>query len=538
MNPIAYFAPEYALDDMPVFAGGLGVLATDYLRGAAREEMPCVSVGLFYHYGFEPEDASQLEKIDIKAADWEIVHKDGDPLILSLSVAGETVYYQAWSKHFGSVTMYLLDCDIEENNQELKDLTAFLYDKDFFVKFKQNVLLGIGGVQLLEALGITPHVFHLNEGHTAFAAIARLATHRQTKPHATFEELCEAVVSETVASKHTVLSGAGLYVTHNAFVDVLKGYFKEKQLPQEKVFALAQDPLRKDEFTTTRLMLRMANITNAVSRSHQKYERVTHPDSEFELQYITNGIDTQRWQETPIANAENDEELWSAHQQLKKQLIEFTNKTANSNLESDALTLVWARRITGYKRPLELFQDLDCLQRIVTNADRPVQIIIAGQPNVEDEVGLEMAREIGEHALDVRFQGRIAYLSDYNLTSAYTLVSGADVWLNTPEKGYEASGTSGMKAGSNGVLQCSVSDGWIDEADIKSNGWVLPEINTSETLYGYLEHRIAPLYYTRDENDVPVEWVACMKRIKHVVENQFTTERMLEDYKRYLYRIT
>ncbi len=535
---VAYFSPEYAFDDMPVFAGGLGVLATDYLREASLQDFPCVSVGLFYHYGFTPTDTSQLERIDIAAAGWSIVQQDEEPLILSVKLSGEEVYYQIWSKQSGSVTMYLLDCDISENTEENRGLTAFLYDKDFRVKFKQNILLGIGGVQLLEALDISPRVFHLNEGHTAFAAIARLATHKHKKPHATFEELCEAVVAETVASKHTVLSGAGLYISHDIFEEILGEYLKEVQLPQEKVFALAQDPLRKDEFTTTRLMLSMANITNAVSRSHQQNERKMHPDSEFDLQYITNGINLQRWQAREVAEASNNEEVWQAHQQLKGRLIEFVNTRSDSRLNPDVLTLVWARRITGYKRPLELFNDLECLERIITHQDRPVQIIIAGKPNVEDEVGLEMAREIGEHVLNPRFGGNIAYLSSYDLESAYRLVHGADVWLNTPEKGYEASGTSGMKAGSNGVLQCSVSDGWVDEIDASGHGWVLPDINTADTLYGYLEHEIAPLYYERNEENIPIAWVKRMKLIQKIVENQFNTERMLTEYKQYLYRIT
>ncbi len=537
MNPVAYFSPEYAFEDMPVFAGGLGVLATDYLREAERQGMPCVSLGLFYHYGFAPADRSHPEKIDIAAAGWSVVEQDGDPLILSLPLAEQTVYYQAWYKQSGSVTSYLLDCDIEKNDQEARELTAFLYDKDFLVKLQQNILLGIGGVHLLEALDISPHVFHINEGHAAFATVARLASHKRMKPHATFEELTEAVVAETVASKHTVLSGAGLYIAHDTFEYVLKEYFQEIGLPQEKVFPLAQDPLRKDEFTTTRLMLRMANVTNAVSRSHRKYERTTHPDSEFELSYITNGIHLPRWQDASIADSETDTDIWSAHMKLKQHLIEAVNRRAHSQLDPDLLTLVWARRITGYKRPLELFDDLECVERIVTNPDRPVQIIIAGQANIEDEVGIEMAREIGEHVLNPRFQGRIAYVADYDLTTAYALVSGADVWLNTPEKGYEASGTSGMKAGSNGVLQCSVKDGWIGEVDLRQSGWVLPEINTAETLYGYLEHEIAPLYYKHGATDTPEEWVAYMRHIKKAVEDQFTTERMLKDYKRYLYRM-
>lgn len=534
---VAYFSPEYALDDMPVFAGGLGVLVTDYLREAAVQDFPCVAMGLFYHYGFAPADSSQPERIDISAAGWNVVQRDGEPLLLSVKLAGEDVYYRAWSKQTGSVTMYLLDCDIAENTRENRGLTAFLYDKDFHVKFKQNILLGIGGVQLFEALGISPTVFHLNEGHTAFAAIARLAGHKQKKPHATFEELCEAVVAETVASKHTVLSGAGLYISHDTFEEVLGGYFADMHLPQEKVFALGQDPLRKDEFTTTRLMLRMSNTTNAVSRSHRKNERKMHPDSEFDLKYITNGINLGRWQTQEIAEASHEEETWNAHQRLKKQLIDFTNARAESQLRPDVLTLVWARRITGYKRPLEIFNDLECLERIITNSERPVQLIIAGKPNVEDEVGVEMAREIGEHVLNPRFEGKIAYLSNYDLESAYRLISGADVWLNTPEKGYEASGTSGMKAGSNGVLQCTVSDGWVDEIDIREYGWILPDINTADTLYGYLEHEIAPLYYERSEADVPVSWVACMNRTQQIIEDQFTTERMLTEYKQYLYRV-
>lgn len=538
MQPVAYFSPEYAFDDLPIFAGGLGVLAADFLQEASQEDFPCVGLGLFYHYGFAPADDSSLEKIDVHATGWGIVQQNGQPLVLSLNIDGGEVFYQTWEKTFGSVTMYLMDCDIEQNSESDRMLTAFLYDKDFRTKFKQNALLGIGGVKLLEALDISPSIFHLNEGHSSLATIARMASHKRKKPHATFEELCEAVVAETVASKHTVLSGAGMYINHDLFEEVLGRYLEDEELPQEEVFALAQDPLRKDEFTTTRLKLRMANVKNAVSKSHKEYEAKQHPRSEFKLISITNGINLRRWQSKDIADAKTQDDLWQAHLRCKKALIEFVNDSTGSKLDSEALTFVWARRITSYKRPLEVFKDLDCLERILTNADKPAQLLIAGKPNIEDEVGVEMAREIGEHVLNPKFGGRIAYLSDYNLEVAHKLVTGGDVWLNTPEKGYEASGTSGMKAGSNGVLQCSVSDGWVDEVDISKGGWVLPDINTADTLYGYMEHEVAPLFYERDENGLPKSWVECMSSVKKLIETRFTTERMLKEYKKHLYRIS
>lgn len=537
MNPIAYFSPEYAFDDLPIFAGGLGVLATDYLREASQQDVPYVALGLFYHYGFAPADESDLEELDIAQAGWGLVYDDDVPLLCSVPIDGEEVYFQAWYKTEGSVTFYLLDCQVESNSEEARRITAFLYDKDFQTKFKQNILLGIGGVRLLEALDVTPRQLHLNEGHTALATVARLAIHHDQKPHATFEELQEAVQSEAVATKHTVLSGAGMYISHDLFVDMLGRYFAEHKLPQEKVFALAQDPVRKDEFTTTRLMLTMARTTNAVSQSHCFYEDKLHPESDFDLISITNGINLDHWQDSGIIQASDPEELWRAHSRCRQRLIKNINDQTGSQLDPDVLTVVWARRITAYKRPLTIFDDLDCLERILSNSQQPVQVLIAGKPNVEDEVGMEMARQIGEHVLNPRFEHRLAYLANYDLPWAHQLVMGADVWLNTPEQGYEASGTSGMKASANGVLQCSVSDGWVEEVDLQDCGWVLPAINTPDALYGYLEYEIAPLFYSRDHNDMPYGWIEYMEATQQLIANNFTTKRMFDDYMRHLYRI-
>ena len=536
MKPIAYFSPEYAFDDLPIFAGGLGVLATDFLREAAESDLPYVAVGLYYRYGFSPVGEAKSEELDIKAAGWEEVKVDDEPLRLTVLISGDEVEFGAWSKSFGNVTVYLLDCNLPDNSKSQRELTSFLYHEDFEVKFKQNILLGVGGVKLLEKLDITPELYHLNEGHTAFASIALMAQHRAQKPHATFEELQEAVTAELVATKHTVLSGAGMYISHNTFMDVFEDYLRDSALHPEKVFALGQDPLRKDEFTTTRLMLTMARKTNAVSKAHSFYEDKLHPDSDFYLPPITNGINLRRWQHEEIGGAESLKDVWLAHSRLRSDLIEHINSETGSQLNPDALTVVWARRITAYKRPLEIFKSFDCLERILCNPTQPIQIVIAGKPNIEDEVGVDMARQIGENALNPRFDGRIAYLQQYDLALAQKLVKGADVWLNTPEKGYEASGTSGMKAGANGVLQCSVSDGWVDEVEgAASVGWVLPEINTSDTIYGYLEHEIAPLFYEVDEEGVPSQWLKHMKAAIDLISRDFTTARMLEEYRQQLY---
>ena len=537
MKPIAYFSPEYAFDDLPIFAGGLGVLATDFLREAAENDLPYIGVGLYYRYGFSPVGEAKSNELDIKSAGWEEVKTDGEPLRLSVLIGGDEVEFGAWCKSFGNVTMYLLDCNLPHNPDSQREITSFLYHEDFEVKFKQNILLGVGGVKLLEELGVTPQLYHLNEGHTAFVSIALMAQHRDRKPHATFEELQEAVTAQLVATKHTVLSGAGMYISHNTFMNIFEDYLHESALHPEKVFALGQDPLRKDEFTTTRLMLTMARKTNAVSRSHSLYEDKLHPGSDFDLLPITNGINLKRWQHEEIGAAESLKDMWLVHSKLRSELIEHINSETGSQLDPDALTVVWARRITAYKRPLEIFKCFDCLERILCNLNQPIQIVIAGKPNIEDEVGVDMARQIGENAMNPRFDGRIAYLQQYNLGLAQKLVKGADVWLNTPEKGYEASGTSGMKAAANGVLQCSVSDGWVDEVDASSAGWVLPEINTSDTIYGFLEHEIAPRFYERDEEGIPSRWLKYMKSAIDLIFKDFTTARMLEEYRQHLYHI-
>lgn len=540
MKTIAYFSAEYAFDDLPIFAGGLGVLAVDYLMEVGKTDTPIIAVGLFYHHGFESTYQDIPEFLEPAKSNWEVVEIDGRRLLQEIRLNGQTIKYQAWTKPIGNARAYLLDCNIEENPADTRKLTAYLYDKDFTNKVLQDALLGIGGVQLLEALGYEDCLYHLNEGHSAFAIFARLTAHCRSKNHATLHELCEAVCEETVASKHTVLSGAGLYVRIDLFAEIFAEYLSGFGLEPADIFQLARDPVRLDEFSTTRLLLSFSRAHNSVSKMHAVFEKKLHPDSTFDLIPITNGINLDRWQDEKLAAAHKSGQadmFWKRHCELRGQLIKFVNHKTGSRLDSDVLTMVWARRITSYKRPLEVFENLEYLERILMNVNRPVQLIVAGKPNVEDEVGLEMARQIGEHALNSRFKGHIAYLQGYDLEVASYLVKGADLWLNTPEQGYEASGTSGMKAGSNGAVQCSVSDGWVDEVDLDKIGWELPDFNTSDKLYGYLEYEIAPMFYRRVDSDLPTQWISLMQETVDVINKGYTTRRMLSDYRAKLYRL-
>ncbi|MEX0748851.1 MAG: alpha-glucan family phosphorylase [Candidatus Saccharimonadales bacterium] len=537
MQPIAYFSAEYAFDDLPIFAGGLGVLATDYLMRVAEDTQPFVMIGLFYHYGFENADGSESAKLDPLRSGWELVTQNDEPLRAVVTINAEKIAFQAWTKSFGNSRVYLIDCDLADNPDNVKALTNHLYAADFEQKVVQDALLGLGGVELLDRLGITPQLYHLNEGHSALAILALLKLHRRQKKHATLQELCQGVQESVVATKHTVLSAAGLYITHNLFLQIFSTYLAEAELPLEEVFAIAQDPLRKDEFSTTRLMLELSRDVNAVSRLHAVYEKKNHPNSPYTISSITNGIHLPRWQDEAIAQADTPDALWQAHSAARRRLIDFVNDRTKSQLDPEVLTVVWARRITAYKRPLELFNDINALQHLMNSTERPVQIIIAGKPNSEDEAGVDMARRLGEHALNTDFQGKLVYLQSYDLEIARYLVQGADVWLNTPDRGYEASGTSGMKAGSNGVLQCSVSDGWVDEVKLEMIGWKLPDVNAADAIYGHIEHEIASLFYERNESGIPEAWCKLMEQTIKVIEKDYTTTRMLEEYKQQLYRL-
>lgn len=479
--PVAFFCSEYALQDDPVmYAGGLGVLAGDYVLEIADQNFPFIAIGL--KYGDKvPEEFSLLDfNIEI-------------PNIGNVRVWCSTLAE--------NVQVYLLDAGT---------ITLKLYDPNLSIRIKQQIILGIGGIRLLKKLQIFPSVYHLNEGHTAMAAAAIVVERRED-------------MDRIVATKHTILSDAGLLISKSDLQEVI-GEYSGKYF--EEIFEKGRHEANKEMFSTTKFLLSSAVRKNGVSLMHTVYEKKEHPSSQ--LIPITNGVYKKRWQAKEFHKA-TDEQLLNIKNKLRAKLCSYAEGFSGRKLNPNICTLVWARRFTSYKRPGLLFSDSARLANIVSNQRFPLQIIISGKAHPSDKEGGKMVEKVMAFSEDKSFGGRLAYLPNYSTSHTLKLVQGADIWLNTPVLGKEACGTSGMKAGLNGALQCSIPDGWVGEISLNGIGWSLPEGDTAGVLYDLLEHEILPCFYGEGG------WISKMRSTMSLIEKTYTTARMLEQYEKELY---
>lgn len=485
---IAYFCMEYALEDtLPIFAGGLGVLASDLvLEAGSREDLKLVAIGLFYH-----EHISTPESFGYKLIPEEI----------TLDLGQGPFQLQVWKKSYGNSDVYLLSGT---------EITKILYGPDDETMLRQQLILGIGGVRLLKKLNITPDVYHLNEGHSAFAVLGLIEDKKLTS---CLTDRLSTIRHQVVATKHTIFSEAGLHLPEETLNKVMGKYLYDNKIAASELFKVGLDTNHPGHFSTTQLLLSTAKIATAVSQTHAVYEKMAHPNSN--LLPITNGIYVPRWQ--------------SAHN--RKALIKYVNEKTGSQLDENILTIVWARRFASYKRPALIFTDLLRLKNVLHNPSQPVQIIISGKVATGDNAGRAMIDQIKDWTKSPDFLNRIVFLPDYNIATAKLLTSGADVWLNTPEIGKEACGTSGMKAALNGALMLSTQDGWMSEVGWADKGWIIPSDNSAEWLYKLIETEIAPIFYS-DKN----EWGTRMQKTIDVVRTNYTATRMLNDYIEKLYR--
>lgn len=504
-DPVAYFCSEYAFDaNNTQYAGGLGILAGDYVLEAADQNISFVAIGL--HYGNVAPDG------------FEILHD----VLIDVPIATEIVKAKVWHRAYSPNThVFLLGSD---------PLTAHLYDQDFYIRIKQQMVLGIGGIRLLARLGISPRIYHLNEGHTAFAAIAM-----------TVEKPSE--LGKIVATKHTILSAAGLQITCADLEKLIGPYCKELGIPFAKVFEKGKFELSTDFFSTTKMIMASAVRANAVSAIHAVFEKKVHPHSK--LISVTNGVYRKRWQASDFFSRPvdiSDRQFWNMKGKLRAELCDHIESVSGRRFDSDICTLVWARRLAHYKRPGLLFTDLERVAALLTNPNLPLQCVISGKAHPGDVEGEEIRKKIIAFSNRSDVKGKIVYIPDYSIESAGKLTRGADIWLNTPELGKEACGTSGIKASLNGALQCSVRDGWVDEVNWEGMGWTLPgdaEKNdtdtTAEILYDLLEYEILPCFYDSQE-EIPKNWVSRMRSTIDMAETKFTSLRMLHDYEERLYR--
>ena len=596
---IAYFSAEFGIHEcLPVYAGGLGILAGDHLKSASDLGIPLVGVGLLYQKGYFRQylniDGWQQEvyiENDFYNMPIELVReKDGQPLTISVEYPGRTLRAQVWSVVVGRVKLYLLDTNVADNSQQDRMITTSLYGGDREMRIQQEILLGIGGLRALTAMGIKPAVCHMNEGHAAFMALERIRQVRSSTDM-TFDEALEATRAGNVFTIHTPVKAGNDEFGPEMVDKYFRDYYPALGIDKMRFMALGRinPDNNKELFKMPVLALRLSSYRNGVSQLHGQVSRRMWsalwpglPTEEIPIISITNGVHIKSWLSeelnflfekylgpgwTDSAGAqldwENidqipDEEFWRIHQQCKGNLVAFCRRRlraqmqrrgsyhtelswADEVLDPEALTIGFARRFATYKRGNLLLKDVNRLVKLLTNQQRPVQIVFAGKAHPKDTEGKEIIRQIIHFAAQYNVRRRIVFLEDYDINVARFLVRGVDIWLNTPRRPMEASGTSGMKAAINGALNISTLDGWWPEGYKPDGGWVIgadenyddsayQDIVESQTIYNILENEVVPLFYTRSADNLPRAWIRRVKNSIKWIAPRFGSRRMLRQY--------
>jgi starch phosphorylase len=601
---IAYFSAEFGIHEcLPLYAGGLGILAGDHLKSASDLGVPLVGIGLLYQKGYFRQylniDGWQQEvysENDFYNMPIELVRKQsGRSLTISVEYPGRCVKAQIWCISVGRVKLYLLDTNIPANSSTDRMITASLYGGDHEMRIRQEVMLGIGGLKALAALDIKPAVCHMNEGHAAFMALERIRELRSTK-NMTFDEALEATRSSNVFTMHTSVK-AGLDEFPVELMDKYFGtFFPGLGINRERFLALGRILSDDDteSFKMTILGLKLSSHINGVSELHGQISRELWsslwsgvPVSEVPIISITNGVHIKNWlsdelgslyerylgpnwidetaNETVFNNIDQipDEEFWRTHQRCKERLIVFARNRlkaqmqrrgtyhtelnrAEEVLDPEALTIGFARRFASYKRGNLLLKDQERLAKLLSNPDRPVQIVFAGKAHPRDTEGKDIIRQIIHFATQYDVRRRIVFLEDYDIDVARMLVRGVDIWLSNPRRPLEASSTSGMKAAINGALNMSTLDGWWCEGYTPEVGWVIgagesyknadyQDMVESQAIYNILENEIVPLFYTRSADNLPRAWIHRIKNSIKSITPRFNTHRMVSEYTQRFY---
>jgi len=541
-NPIAYFCAEYGFDlKLPLYAGGLGVLAGDTVKAAADVDKPFVAVGLLYRgKGMQQkisEDGMQEEvDYDFDPVDHglEHVYVDEQPLFVKVHMTTNEVWLRCWKKTFSkNVILYLLDTDTDQNGPEYRSITHRLYHGSDESQFQQMMLLGIGGTKLLTELGFRPDVFHLNEGRPAFL-IWQLIRQLMEFHAVDYDSARKLAMQKIVYTNHTLVA-AGNQVFSVEMISKYVDYYAEKM--KISTNHLLASGLTNDDtgFSVTQFALNNSRLANGVSQLHSKLSEEQWP--EYHWRNITNGVHLPTWQDEQIADFAHDtDKLWYRHLDLKKDLANFVHKSTGYTYDHNQLVLGWARRLAGYKQLSVIFSDLERLKSILHSTDRPVYLLVSGKVHQGDEGGRKMLQTVIQY-MQNDLAGQVLFIPNYNLEVASHLTRGVDIWLNTPEIGREACGTSGMKALVNGILPCAVADGWSAELlPDRCGGWVLDHNRLADSLYELLENEIVPLYYQRNSQNIPSEWVEKMK-IALSLSYNVSAKRMFEEYSEILYSL-
>ncbi len=598
-GPVAYFCAEFGLhNSVPIYSGGLGILAGDHCKAASDLAVPLIGVGLFYTKGYFDQRLSLEGWQEDSDARFDPgmapLHRErgpnGEPYLTVVDTFGRPVHIGVWRLMVGRVPVYLLDTNLEENHPDDRGLSSKLYAGGPDLRLRQEWLLGVGGVRVLRALGHRPAAWHANEGHAAFMLIERLR--ELTSTGTSWADAVAEVRARSIFTTHTPVPAG-----HDAFgadqvVACTGPLWDSMGVTREQFLALGAKPDDGDHlFHMTVLAIRCSRRVNGVARKHGEVSRAIwkglwpgRPEEAVPIGHVTNGVHLATWMSHRLmallgdhlgtdwwerlddpalwemALTLDDARLWAVHMQTKAVLMAFIREEARRRwasewkeashvvgagllLDPEAFTIGFARRFATYKRATLLFSDFDRLHELLVNPRRPVQIIFAGKAHPQDEPGKTVLQQVYSFTRDARLEGRVAFIEDYDMHLAHRLVQGVDLWLNMPRVPLEASGTSGMKAGLNAVPQLSTLDGWWQEGFAGQNGWAAPLAQPGEdadqadgaSFFSLLEEQIVPLYYQRDARGLPAGWLARMKQALKVCGGRFTARRMVQQYVRDYY---
>ncbi len=600
---VAYFSMEYGLlDCLTIYSGGLGILSGDHLKASSDVLMPLVGVGLLYQNGYLQQrldpDGWQQEHTPVNdfysLPVTPVTRDDGSEMLVSVNLTGTEVFLKVWRIDVGRVKLYLLDSNIPRNARaDHREITNQLYGGDDHKRIHQEVVLGVGGLRALKALGLSPTAYHMNEGHSAFLAVERIRV-LMAEQGLSFEEALTASRSNNIFTTHTSVP-AGLDRFDIGLVrEHFETYCRESGIPFDAFLALGRFPGAHDHepYSMAVLAMQTSAYRNAVSQLHRRVSQEMWeglwpnlPVWEVPITGITNGVHLTSWINGDLAGLYDQylrpdwreghgepetwqqsgeipaSELWEAHRRRKRRLVAFVRERAVASamarnapaaeverargvLDPDAFTIGFARRFATYKRATLVFRDLERLKKILANTKMPVQIVISGKAHPKDIPGKTFIRDIVQFSRDPELAGRVVFVEDYGIEVAGEMVQGVDLWLNTPRRGEEACGTSGMKAGINGVLNLSVLDGWFDEAAEQSGGWAIGAREAysadrddahAASIYSLLENEIVPMYYADREQGVPKQWMKRVQQCLHYVSTHFNCQRMIGEYRAELY---
>jgi glycogen phosphorylase len=599
---IAYFSFEFGLhSSVPIYSGGLGILSGDHAKEASDLGLPFVGVGFMYPQGYFRQripghgwQEAVYQQLDINKAPIAPVYlTEDEELLVKVHVGDRDVYARVWHIQVGRISLYLLDTDVDENDPWDRELSARLYSGDSETRIRQEILLGIGGVRVLRALNIHPTVWHMNEGHSAFLLLELIR--EKVATGMSFEEASAYVRQHSVFTTHTPVPAGHDAFTFHVVEHYFNGFWDQLGISRKEFLSLGENQEAwGTAFNMTVLALRLAGKVNGVSQLHGEVSRAmwqpVWPEKAVEevpITAVTNGIHVSTWLSSElhdlyskyvgpdwVTEEDNpsiwqrlsdmpDADLWETHLHLKRKLVSFLRERARRRwvegisdptqiltmgmlLDPDALTIGFARRFATYKRADLLFRDFERLQKMLLDLHRPMQLIFAGKAHPADDPGKSLIQQIYNLAKNSNLGGRVAFVEDYDMHVARYLTQGVDVWLNTPRRPREASGTSGMKAAVNGIPNCSILDGWWVEGYNGANGWAIgraedyrsaeeQDMEDTRSLYQLLEEEIIPLYYTRDRDNVPRGWVEIMRESICSIAPMFGTRRMVKEYTTDLY---